>query len=345
MNNRGDLEDRFRQVVEAAPNAMIMIDMNGRVEMVNTQAEEVFGYTRNEILGQPVDMLVPKRFLDHDETCGGPISAGSRSSRIGARRGVYARRKDGSEFPVEIGLSPIETEDGPRILSAIVDISHLKQEQERIQAALREKEILLGEIHHRVKNNLQIVYSLLDLQSSRITDQAALDMLRDSRSRIQSMALIHQTLHGSNDFSKVDFARFVETLLPSLIGSYGIDANRIAIAVDVEPVRLPIDTAVPCGLVVNELITNAVKHAFRDRDRGEINIALARRGGDEIVLSVSDNGIGLPDTFDPERTETLGLRLVSLLAGQLDGTVAIHRADPTRFSMRFPIWRRTGVLA
>ena len=238
---------------------------------------------------------------------------------------------------MEIGFSSIETDEGPKILSAIVDISHLKQEQERIQAALREKEILLGEIHHRVKNNLQIVYSLLDLQSSRIADQAALDMLRDSRSRIQSMALIHQTLHGSNDFSKVDFARFVETLLPNLIVSYGIDVNRITIGVDVEPVRLPIDAAVPCGLVVNELITNALKHAFRDRDRGEIRIALARQAADEILLSVSDDGIGLPDNFDPERTETLGLRLVSLLAGQLDGAVSIHRSGPTRFSMRFPI--------
>jgi two-component system, sensor histidine kinase PdtaS len=337
MNNSGDLEHRFRQVVEAAPNAMVMIDMDGRVEMVNAQAEQVFGYTRNEILGQPVEILVPERFLDHHERFGDPFSAGSGSRLVGGRRGLYARRKDGSEFPVEIGLSPIETDEGPKILSAIVDISHLKQEQERIQAALREKEILLGEIHHRVKNNLQIVYSLLDLQSSRITDQAALDMLRDSRSRIQSMALIHQTLHGSNDFSKVDFARFVETLLPSLIGSYGIDVNRITIGVDVEPVRLPIDAAVPCGLVVNELITNAVKHAFRDRDRGEIRIALARRATDEIELSVSDNGIGLPDNFDPERTETLGLRLVSLLAGQLDGIFAIHRSGPSRFSMRFPI--------
>jgi PAS domain S-box-containing protein len=337
MNNLGNLEDRFRQVVEAAPNAMVMIDMDGRVEMVNIQAQQVFGYTRDEILGQPVEILAPKQFLGHHERWGDTFFASLRSRPIGARQGLYARRKDGSEFPVEIGFSTIETDEGPKILSAIVDISHLKQEQERIQAALREKEILLGEIHHRVKNNLQIVYSLLDLQSSHISDQAALDMLRDSRSRIQSMALIHQTLHGSNDFSKVDFARFVETLLPSLIVSYGVDVNRIAIGVDVEPVRLRIDSAVPCGLVVNELITNALKHAFRDCDRGEIRIALTRQAVDEIVLSVSDNGIGLPDNFDPERTETLGLRLVRLLAGQLDGTVSIHRSNPTRFSMRFPI--------
>jgi two-component system, sensor histidine kinase PdtaS len=337
MNNLGNLEDRFRQVVEAVPNAMVMIDMDGRVEMVNIQAQQVFGYTRDEILGQPVEILAPKQFLGHHERWGDTFFASLRSRPIGARQGLYARRKDGSEFPVEIGFSTIETDEGPKILSAIVDISHLKQEQERIQAALREKEILLGEIHHRVKNNLQIVYSLLDLQSSHISDQAALDMLRDSRSRIQSMALIHQTLHGSNDFSKVDFARFVETLLPSLIVSYGVDVNRIAIGVDVEPVRLRIDSAVPCGLVVNELITNALKHAFRDCDRGEIRIALTRQAVDEIVLSVSDNGIGLPDNFDPERTETLGLRLVRLLAGQLDGTVSIHRSSPTRFSMRFPI--------
>jgi two-component sensor histidine kinase len=200
-----------------------------------------------------------------------------------------------------------------------------------------QKDNLLGEIHHRVKNNLQIVYSLLDLQSTRVSDPAALEMLRESRNRIQSMALIHQTLYGSKDFAKVDFAMFIGTLLSSLRESYGTDMAGIAVQIDVDPIKFPIDTAVPCGLVVNELITNAVKHAFRDRHRGEIRVALIRLPGNEAQLSVSDDGRGLPDHVDTQKTTTLGLQLVGLLAHQMSGTVSINRSNPTRFSVRFPI--------
>lgn len=337
MSDRTRLEGFFRQIVEAAPNAMVMVNMAGRVEMVNAQAERMFGYTRNEILGQSIEMLVPERFRGRHSGLRASLFDNPRTLPMAAGRDFYAVRKDGSEFPVEIGLNPIETEDGPMVLSAIVDISHRKEEEERIRIALKEKDILLGEIHHRVKNNLQIIYSLLDLQSARITDPAALSLLRDSQNRVHSMALIHQTLYGSRDFARVDFALFIDTLLPALIRSYGIDANRISVHVDVEPVRLPIDVAVPCGLVVNELITNVFKHAFRDRDRGEIRVALTRQLGNEALLSVSDDGVGLPDHVDTAQTDTLGLQLVELLAGQIDGTVSIHRSDPTRFSLRFPI--------
>jgi PAS domain S-box-containing protein len=337
MPDRIHLDGLFRQIVEAAPNAMIMVNMAGQVEMVNTQAEHVFGYTRNEIRGRSIEMLVPERFRRRHPGLRVAFFANSRSGAMAAGRDLYAVRKDGSEFPVEIGLNPIATDDGPMVLAAIVDISHRKEEEERIRAALKEKDILLGEIHHRVKNNLQIIYSLLNLQSARITDPAALELLRDSQNRVHSMALIHQTLYGSKDFARVDFALFIDTLLPALIRSYSVDANRIAIHVDVEPVRLPIDIAVPCGLVVNELITNAFRHAFRDRDHGKIRVALTRQLGNEALLSVSDDGIGLPEDLDIPKTETLGLQLVELLAGQMDGTLSIHRSNPTHFALRFPI--------
>jgi PAS domain S-box-containing protein len=331
------LEGLFRQIVEAAPNAMVMFNMAGRVEMVNAQAENVFGYARNEIRGQSIEILVPERFRGNLPGLAVSLFVSPHSEPAAAVRDLYAVRRDGTEFPVEIGLNPIETSDGPMVLAAIVDITHRKAEEERIRAALKEKDILLGEIHHRVKNNLQIVYSLLNLQSARIADPAAQDLLRDSQNRIHSMAVIHQTLYGSKDFARVDFALFIGTLLPALIRSYCVDADRISVRVDVEAIRLPIDVAVPCGLVVNELITNAFRHAFRDRDRGEIRIALTRESANEAVLSVSDNGVGLPDHVDTAKTDTLGLQLVGLLAGQMDGVVSIHRSDPTRISLRFPI--------
>jgi PAS domain S-box-containing protein len=337
MPERIHLDGLFRQIVEAAPHAMMMIDIDGRIGMMNAQAENVFGYKRNEILGRSIELLVPKRFRDRHPTSRLAFFLSPRPGPMAPGRDLYAVRKDGSEFPVEIALNPIETDDGPMVLSSIVDISHRKDEEERIRTALKEKDILLGEIHHRVKNNLQVINSLLDLQSARVTDPAAQDLLRDSQNRVHSMALIHQTLYGSKDFARVDFAMFIDTLLPPLIESYGVDSDRIAISIDVEPVWLPIDVAVPCGLVLNELITNAFKHAFRNRDRGEIRVALTRQPINEALLSVSDNGVGLPDHIDTANTDTLGLQLVGLLASQIDGAVSIRRAEPTQFSMRFPI--------
>jgi two-component sensor histidine kinase len=284
-------------------------------------------------------MLVPERFRAHHPGLRGLFFSGPRSRPMGAARDLYGLRSDGSEFPLEIGLNPIETEDGTMVLSAIVDISDRKQKEDRVKSALNEKEILLREIHHRVKNNLQIVHSLLDIQSARISDKAARDMLRVSQSRIRSMALIHQTLYASNDFAKVDFGRFLDALVPVLIASYGVDSGQIAVHVDVDPVRLPIDAAVPCGLVVNELITNALKHAFAGRDHGEIRVALTRMANNETLLSVSDDGIGMPDGIDIAMTDTLGLQLVGLLADQLGGTLTIHRSNPTRLALKFPTER------
>jgi PAS domain S-box-containing protein len=329
-------EERFRLVVEAAPNAMVMIGAMGRIEMVNTQAERVFGYARAELLGQPVEMLVPERFRHRHPALRGAFFADPRSRPMGTGSDLYGLKKDGSEFPVEIGLNPIETDEGPMVLSAIVDISDRKQKEERIRAALKEKDVLLGEIHHRVKNNLQIVGSLLDLQSAQVSDPFVLQVLRDGQNRIRSMALIHQTLYQSNDFAEVDFSQFLDALVPRLVGSFGVDPERIRLAMAPTTVRLPINSAVPCGLIVNELVTNAFKHAFPDGRAGEIALDLTAEADGRVCLAVSDDGVGLPDDFEVGQTTTLGLQLIALLADQLGGTLTIERANPTRFLVRFP---------
>ena len=258
---RKRLEERFRLVVEAAPNALVMVNRAGLIEMVNAQAR-MFGYKRAELLGQPVEMLVPEPLRVSHPRLRGSFHSDARSRPMGAGRDLNALRKDGSEFPVEIGLNPIETDDGAMVLAAVVDISDRKREEERLRAALKEKEVLLSEIHHRVKNNLQIVHSLLDLQSARITDPATIGMLRESQNRIKSMALIHQLLYVSKDFAEVDFGAFLDTLIshPGVILCAGSGPLRTLDQCDRR--AAPLDAAVPCGLIANELISNAIKYTF-----------------------------------------------------------------------------------
>ncbi len=337
ISARKRLEERFRRVVESAPNAMVMIRSNGLIEMVNTQTEVVFGYARSELLGRAVEMLVPQRFREHHPALRGAFFGDPHSRPMGAGRDLYGLKKDGSEFPIEIGLNPIETEEGTMVLSAIVDISDRKQKADRIEKALKEKDILLGEIHHRVKNNLQVIHSLLDLQTAKVQDETALKLLKESQNRIKSMALIHQTLYQSKDFAGVDFGNFLDSLVPSLVSSYAPDPGLITLSVNAAEVSLPIGVAIPCGLIVNELVSNALKHAFPERRAGQIAIELASEVHGQVALSVSDNGVGFPVDLDVANSMTLGLQLVALLCDQLRAQLTVNRSNPTSFLLRFSV--------
>jgi PAS domain S-box-containing protein len=330
-------EERFRRVVEATPNAMVMIDQAGRIAMVNAQTERVFGYSRTELLGQSVEMLVPERFRGHHPELRAAFFSDPQTRPMGIGRDLYGLRKDGTEFSVEIGLNPIETDEGTMVLSAILDISYRKQEESRIHASLKEKDILLGEIHHRVKNNLQIVDSLLGLQSGAIQDTGIQGILRESQNRIKSMALIHQILYQSSDFAKMDFRNFLDSLIPSLASSYGADPDHIAISVNAAEVRLPLNMAIPCGLMVNELVSNALKHGFPGTRHGAIRVELSKASDGQVLLSVEDDGVGISSDLDLEQTGTLGLQLVALLTDQIGGKMDIQRSNPTRFALQFHV--------
>jgi two-component sensor histidine kinase len=234
---------------------------------------------------------------------------------------------------VDVVLNHFQTPEGEMAIAIIADITRRKQKQELIAAALREKEILLAEIHHRVKNNLQIIHSLLDLQAMQVEDPKALEILQDCQGRIQSMALIHQTLYQSKDFGLVDFALFLETLTGQLQGSLGSD--RIALRLDLEQVMLPIQKAIPCGLIVNELVSNALKHAFPNSTGGTIQVELSGSKDGGLRFAVSDDGIGVAEDLDVDHTPTLGLHLVRLLCEQIGASLTVHRRNPTRFTVRF----------
>lgn len=336
MPERSASEDRFRRVVDGAPNAMVAIDANGLIVLFNSQAEAMFGCRRADVFGKPIELLVPGRFRTAHPQLRNSYTAAPGVRAMGAGRDLFALRADGSEFPVEIGLNPIDTDDGMLVLAAIIDITERKQREKKIADDLREKELLLGEIHHRVKNNLQIIDSLLGLQSAQITDPATIGVLTDSQNRVRSMAAIHQILYQSHDFAQVEFASVIDRLVTNVRQSYGLLDTRVALRADYGDVRLPIKQAIPLGLIVNELLSNVMKHAFPPPATGTVEIYLHSLPGGEISLVVSDDGVGIPDAFDIDTTPSLGLQLVRLLSDQLQGQYTLQRRNPTRIAMQFP---------
>jgi len=203
----------------------------------------------------------------------------------------------------------------------------LKRAEEQIKKSLQEKEILLREIHHRVKNNMQIISSMLILQSASIQDEKFIDILTECQDRIRSMALIHEKLYQTEEFVNINFREYIEAIMQSLCESYRVDKSAIVMKVDAEDIFLDMETAVPIGLIINELVTNAFKHGFKDRKEGEITVILGGIEGNGLELIVRDNGAGLPEGFDIEETKTLGLQIVSLLTQQLKGKISVNRDD------------------
>jgi two-component sensor histidine kinase len=210
-----------------------------------------------------------------------------------------------------------------------------KKYQSSIINALREKEVLLREIHHRVKNNLQVISSLLNLQARALTDPEALEMLKESQNRVRSMAMVHEHLHRSRDLSKISFGEYVRNLCASLFSSYGIDSSRIALRIQVEELFFEIDTAIPCGLIIQELVSNSLKYAFPGKRSGEIRIDLRVDAGHRMVLTVADTGVGLPKSVDVANTNSLGLRLVRILVAQVDGVAECISNNGTIFTISF----------
>ena len=331
------LDDYLGQAFERMPVAMVVVDQQGRITRSNRLADTTFGYASGELLGQPVEELVPERYRRHHPAYRQGFQSEATARPMGAGRDLSGLRKDGSEFPVEIGINPVETGEGPMVLSVILDLSERKQSEQRIQAALQEKELLLEEVHHRVKNNLQVIHSLLDLQMLKLSDPELLTMLRDSQNRIRSMSMIHQTLYQSHDFARVDFQRFLDELLPTLMDSYGTMTGHVAMDVDAHQVRLPINQAIPCGLIVNELVSNALKHGFPAQRRGHIRVDLRHEEPGRVELSIGNDGVDIPVTQDLQRSGSLGLQLVGLLARQLNGHLDIRRESPVCFTLRFPL--------
>jgi PAS domain S-box-containing protein len=325
-------EMQFR-ALEAAPTGMLMVDMHGTIVLVNAQIEKIFGYERDELIGHPIRMLLQDLGSERDGTDGAIAVIDPRP--LGGDRDLYVVRKDGTEVLIEIGISELRMPEGSYVLGSVADISNRKGTELAIRAALREKEVLLKEIHHRVKNNLQVISSLLSLQALQLPAGPARTMLAESQSRVRSIALVHETLYQSKNFSLVNFKDYLRSLLEGLAHTHSAHAREIQATIDVGDVRLAVDAAIPCGLIVNELVTNAFKHAFPDGRAGSIHVQVDRDGQSGVTLTVSDDGVGMPEHIKPGTTPSLGLELVFTFAQQLEATIEIVRDRGTAFILRF----------
>ena len=216
------------------------------------------------------------------------------------------------------------------------EIGERKSAEEKLRASLAEKEVLLREIHHRVKNNLQIISSLLDLQFSKTDDEETLLALRSSQDRINSMALVHEKLYRTSDISRIDFAGYVESLIGHLSGSHMTDPEQISVRMEIADVKLPIDKAIPCGLIINELVSNSLKHAFPEGRKGSVAIRLHADDRGVVTLAVADDGVGLPPGMDFRNTDSMGLQLVNMLTSQLHGEISFSGGEGTAFTITFP---------
>jgi PAS domain S-box-containing protein len=322
----------LQSFVDAAPDAIVIVDSGGKIATMNALAGEMFAYSREELLGSGIEVLVPSSARGRHEHDRRAYADNPRTRMMGAGRYLHGRRSTGEEFPVQISLAPYRQ----HVISIIRDVTEERRAEELTQASLREKEALLREIHHRVKNNLQVTSSLLRLQAAAIEDGRVKEMFGEAQHRIRSMALVHEKLYQSTNLAQIDFAEYSRTLGDLLFRSFAVDPSAIRLLVEGASIFLSVETAVPCGLILNEALSNALKHAFPGGRSGTIVVRLDRGDG-WASLSIADNGVGLPPSMDIDTVESLGLQLVRGLVQQIDGKLELMRDNGTLLRIVFPL--------
>jgi PAS domain S-box-containing protein len=310
-------EEKFRVLAETSPSAIIL-HQGEKFIYTNPATINITGYSEAELLEMNFWEWVPEEDFDSIRQRGFARLRGEPGPLQYEHR-LITKYGEGKWVLVSAGIT--EYRGKPTVIATLLDITEEKKAEDRMKEALAEKTVLLKEVHHRVKNNMQIVSSLLELQSDSIPDERSRVCLRESQNRIRSMALIHERLYQSKNFASIDLGEYISDLSQYLFNSYATESERVSLKIDAGDFALDIDRAVPCGLIINELISNSLKHGFPDGRSGEISVRVSSEGG-RITLEVADTGIGMPAGLDTRNTETLGLQLVNLLAKQLRGSIS-----------------------
>lgn len=325
-------KNELAAIVKSSDNAIIGRNLDGIITSWNRGAERIFGYTEEEALGTSMSEMIPTGYEEELPELIDEIDEGNKVKNYETKR----LRKDGEIIDISLTISSIRDANGNIMGSSSIsqDITQKKKMEKQLKQSLKDKDMLIGEIHHRVKNNLMIITSLLSLQSSYIDDQESRTLFEESENRTRSMALIHEKLYQSGEAKRIDFEDYIRSLGNELYRTYAVNPN-INMEIDLqEGLILDVDTAIPLGLIFNELFTNTLKHAFPNNKKGTILVSFHKFDGN-YQLIVEDDGVGLPEEFKLEESDSFGLRLVDALTQQIDAKVDLDTSHGTKFVITF----------
>ncbi len=367
ITERKKVEEKIRRltnIVESSNDVILTISLDGIITSWNKGAEQIYGYSSEEIIGKSISIIAPDKFKGETKKLIKKVKLGEKIQHYITSR----LRKDGKLIYVSIALSSIFDVSGELVgISGIArDITPQIEANKFIMKAEKAKK---KEIHHRIKNNLQVIFSLLDLQAEKfenrgdIRDSEVMEAFSESQDRVRSMVLIHEELYKSEEFETLNFSTYIRELAENLFQTYGLNSNNIHLHIDMEEnIFLNMDTAIPFGIIVNELVSNSLKHTFSGRDKGRIHIKLSREeNGKRInnreenkcegykstsfILKISDDGVGIPRSIDLENPNSFGLQLVTTLVDQLGGKLELKRNNETEFTIRFIVTGKEKSLA
>jgi PAS domain S-box-containing protein len=336
-----ETRERFRVAFQASPDPMVIVRLSDRVVVdVNEGFVVSTGYATGQVVGKRSE---DTPYWKDDESRNRLYDTIRDQGRVDNMEMEF-RLSTGEFRPGLLSARIMALAGEPHMLVLVKDISQLKIAEAQLRSSLNEKEVLLKEIHHRVKNNLQVISGLLNLQAHHITDPATRMIYKESQNRVITMALIHEDLYRSTDLSSVDLGGYIENLAENLFSSYRVGHDRVKLDLDVERTDMVVDTAIPCGLIINELISNALKHGFPDDRAGTVTVNFRSMGEKKYYLEVSDDGVGLPPGLDINSTTALGMQLVKVIIEQLAGTMEVEREQGTSFKISFAEYLEAGTI-
>jgi len=326
---------KLSSAIEQSPSSVVISDLSGEIEYVNPKFVQLTGYSLDEVLGKNPRILQsgehPEEFY---RELWNTIIEGKEW------QGIFHNKKKNGDLYWELATIVPIRDDSEKIinyLSVKKDITEQRQAEEQLKASLKEKNTLIDEIHHRVKNNMNVVSSLLKLQANNIDDEQTKEILKESQSRIFAMAAIHESIHGSENLSEINLKQYLSKIVDSIFQTYSINPAQVKLQTDIEEIPISINQASPLGLTVNELLSNSLKYAFPKGRTGEVNVSM-KKLNQELHLTVMDDGVGILDGLDWKNSNTLGLKLVrTLVENQLDGSIKMESNNGTKFSIKFNI--------
>lgn len=334
LNRTMVTKEYVNNIIQSMGDMLLVTTPDLKMELVNRRLTKILGYEERDLIGEPLSMLFER--IEYDEVQ--PFLAQRKPGHL--ETGM--KRKDGTYVPVNLNESELleSTRPSRKRVFVFSDITELKEVEKKVHQSLKEKEVLLAEIHHRVKNNLAVISGLLEMQVWSLSQEedANIEALKESQLRIQSIALVHELLYQSESFSRIDLSQYIDKLLLAIQKTHRRSGREIELELDLEDLQLTINQAIPVSLILNELVVNAYKHAFEGMDQGMVTIRL-HRDGEKVELAVEDNGVGLPDPFNPMTNKSLGMTLVRTLSRQIQAELEVGNRSPgttgARFVLRF----------